>query len=133
MGKDKHGQIVHGKSETSLLVIWQFLVQTLLYCILEVSVIEEEEPRITKFNMPIKQVERKLKGLIRTLDGVVVKTSDGTHGLRRFLLEVVDEFRVESKSRSRRDPFEVTVHERLVVIRFSAPPSSLECLYAIVL
>ena len=80
--------------------------------------IEEEEPRITKFNMPIKQVERKLKGLIRTLDGVVVKTSDGTHGLRRFLLEVVDEFRVESKSRSRRDPFEVTVHDKLIVIRY---------------
>ena len=80
---------------------------------------EEQEPRITKFNVQIKEVEKKLKTLIRSLDSLVVRTlgGAGSHCIRKFLLEVVDEFRVESKSRSRRDPFEVTVQDRLVVIR----------------
>ena len=72
---------------------------------------------MTNFNVPIKQVDKKLKGLIRSLDGVVVRSEEGGQCIRPFLLQVLDEFRVESKSRSRRDPFEVTVHDKLTVIR----------------
>ena len=77
----------------------------------------EEEPQITSFNVPIKQVEKQTKSLIRTLDSLVVRRSKGSKGIRKFLLEVVDEFRLESKSRLKRDPFEVTLHDKLVVIR----------------
>ena len=75
----------------------------------------EEEPKITSFTVPIKQVEKQTKSLIRTLDSLVVRSSKGC--IRKFLLEVVDEFRLESKSRLKRDPFEVTLHDKLVVIR----------------
>ena len=78
----------------------------------------EEEPEITSFNVPIKQVEKQTKSLIRTLDSLVVRSSKGSNCIRKFLLEVVDEFRLESKSRLKRDPFEVTLQDKLVVIRY---------------
>ena len=111
MGKAKPPETVTGSQI--------LLGESLINCIVEVAPVEEE-PRITKFNVQIKEVEKKLKSLIRSLDGLVVRTLGvaGSHCIRRFLLEVVDEFRVESRSRSRRDPFEVTLHDRLVVIRF---------------
>ena len=111
MGKAKPPETVSGSQI--------LLGESLINCIVEVAPVEEE-PRITKFNVQIKEVEKKLKSLIRSLDGLVVRTLGvaGSHCIRRFLLEVVDEFRVESRSRSRRDPFEVTLHDRLVVIRF---------------
>ena len=89
-----------------------------LSCIVEQPVVVEEEPKITSFTVPIKQVEKQTKSLIRTLDSLVVRSSKGNNCIiRKFLLEVVDEFRLESKSRLKRDPFEVTLHDKLVVIR----------------
>ena len=88
-----------------------------LNCISEQPVVVEEEPKITSFTLPIKLVEKQTKSLIRTLDSLVVRSSKGSHCIRKFLLEVVDEFRMESKSRLKRDPFEVTLHDKLVVIR----------------
>ena len=118
--RGKKPEIISG-SHNEILVV----VVICFNCIVEVTPQEEEqEPRITKFNVQIKEVEKKLKTLIRSLDSLVVRTlgGAGSHCIRKFLLEVVDEFRVESKSRSRRDPFEVTVQDRLVVIRWRLQP-----------
>ena len=92
-------------------------VELKLSCVLEQPVVVEEEPKITSFTVPIKQVEKQTKSLIRTLDSLVVRSCKGSNCIRKFLLEVVDEYRMESKSRLKRDPFEVTLQDKLVVIR----------------
>ena len=110
MVKEKH-PVVPGNTRTLV------MCSVKLSCISEQPLVVEEEPKITSFTLPIKLVEKQTKSLIRTLDSLVVRSSKGSHCIRKFLLEVVDEFRMESKSRLKRDPFEVTLHDKLVVIR----------------
>ena len=111
MGKEKN-PVVPGNRIT-----FYCSVELKLSCVLEQPVVVEEEPKITSFTMPIKQVEKQTKSLIRTLDSLVVRSCKGSNCIRKFLLEVVDEYRMESKSRLKRDPFEVTLQDKLVVIR----------------
>ena len=70
MVKEKH-PVVPGNTMTLV------LCSVKLSCISEQPVVVEEEPKITSFTVPIKQVEKQTKSLIRTLDSLVVVIASG--------------------------------------------------------
>lgn len=53
---------------------------------------EEEEPRVTNFNIPIKEIEKRFRALVKLVDGLVVRDCDHNH-LGDFLPKMVDECR----------------------------------------
>ena len=81
-------------------------------------VLEEEEQRVTNFNIPIKEIEKRFRALLKLIDVLVVLDCDHNH-LGPFLGDVIDEFRQESRVRRRREgeEVEVTLHDRLLFIR----------------
>ena len=85
---------------------------------IEEPVEEEEEPRVTNFNIPIKEIEKRFRALLKLIDVWVVSDCDHNH-LGPFLGDLVDEFRQESRVRRRREgeEVEVTLHDRLLFIR----------------
>ena len=96
---------------------------------------EEEEPRVTNFNIPIKEIEKRFRALIRSLDVLLVRDCDHRHlgsflgevimmvmmmvMMIMILVEVVDEFRQESKLKRIKegDEVEVTLQDRLMFVR----------------
>ena len=98
---------------------------------------EEEEPRVTNFNIPIKEIEKRFRALIRSLDVLLVRDCDHRHLggflgevimmmmtmvmilMMMILVEVVDEFRQESKLKRIKegDEVEVTLQDRLMFVR----------------
>ena len=76
----------------------------------------EEEPKVTRFNAPIKKVEKRFKTLVKIVDQLLVKDHEYSYfGL--FLQTVIDEFRQECKPKSRRLDVDVTDHDRLLFLR----------------
>ena len=97
---------------------------------------EEDEPRVTNFNIPIKEIEKRFRALIRSLDVLLVRDCDHRHlggflgevimmmmmtttMMMMILVEVVDEFRQESKLKRMKegDEVEVTLQDRLMFVR----------------
>ena len=92
---------------------------------------EEEEPRVTNFNIPIKEIEKRFRALIRSLDVLLVRDCDHRHlggflgevimmmMMMLMMVEVVDEFRQESKLKRMKegDEVEVTLQDRLMFVR----------------
>lgn len=77
---------------------------------------EEEPPKVTNFNRPIKDIERNFKTIIKVLDRLMIRTCD-ENIFGDFLLTVVDEFRQEPKLKTRKNEIEITDHDRLLFLR----------------
>ena len=41
---------------------------------------EEEEPRVTNFNIPVKEIEKRFRALLKLIDVLVVKVKECTQG-----------------------------------------------------
>ena len=104
----------------TLYVLINILKQRVLEEVIEEPqpVVEEEEQRVTNFNIPIKEIEKRFRALLKLIDVLVVLDCDHNH-LGPFLGDVIDEFRQESRVRRRREgeEVEVTLHDRLLFIR----------------
>ena len=66
---------------------------------------------MTNFNIPIKEIEKRFRALVKLVDGLVVRDCDHNH-LGSFLPRMVDEWRQEARVRRRREgePVEVWVN-----------------------
>ena len=40
---------------------------------------EEEEPSVTNFNIPIKEIEKRFRALVKLVDSLVVRDCDYNH------------------------------------------------------
>ena len=82
---------------------------------------EENTPRETSLTIPIKELEKRFHTLVRILDQVIVtdycRNDNGTCIFGTFLISVVDEFRRESKKKSKKNDFLIKDHERLLFMR----------------
>ena len=78
-------------------------------------------PRETNLTIPTKEFEKRFQNLVRILDQMIVsdycRNDNGTSIFGTFLISVVDEFRRESKKKSKKNDFLITDHERLLFMR----------------